>query len=178
MIRDNDAAELADLKAAYELLEGIGSPKSKGKKGKERLPTRAYMKDGSSEDIEARKAITRLLRNGNPLDSLIRHSLADLFDPTPYEYETRSGGSVAQRRYPTRRLVFKGLPGRKREDLQRLKLAEDVREIIFRSNAKQKKISVEEAVAQVVDKYGVSEKTVWDAWGQFELSRMHCNQTS
>ena len=169
MIRDDDAKDLADIKAAYDLLEGICDTDEKG------LPVAAYLEEGSSREIEARKALARLLRNGSPLDSLVRHLLAVLFDPTPYEYETKGGGpSIAQWRYPTRRLVFKGVPGRKRGYLKRLKLAEDVRENILRNNSEHKKISVEEAIAQVADKYGISDKTVWDAWETFPLSHINC----
>src|SRR5690349_6744675 len=41
----------------------------------------AYLKDGSIEELEARRALTRLLRTSRPLDLGVRFVLADLIDP-------------------------------------------------------------------------------------------------
>jgi hypothetical protein len=61
-----------------------------------------------------------------------------------------------------RQLHFKHLGGRNREDVRRLKLADDVSEEI-----KKKKCTVDDAVQNVAEKYGIDERSVWDAWGQY-----------
>ena len=40
-----------------------------------------YLKDGSTEELEARRALARLLRTSLPLDLGVRFVLADLIDP-------------------------------------------------------------------------------------------------
>jgi hypothetical protein len=45
------------------------------------LPTQIYLKDGSPEELEARRALARMLRSSQPLDLGLKGVLADLVDP-------------------------------------------------------------------------------------------------
>lgn len=65
----------ADLLRAYLLLAGDMVKRENG------LLEKRYLK--GREELEPRKAIARLLRSGEPVDSMLRHLLAALFDPTP-----------------------------------------------------------------------------------------------
>jgi hypothetical protein len=67
--------QLEDLRAAYLLLGGTEVLDKKG------LPTRRYLT--AKEEVPARRALVRLLRSPEPLDSLVRRMLAALFDPEP-----------------------------------------------------------------------------------------------
>jgi hypothetical protein len=46
-----------------------------------RRPENRYLAKGCAEEVEARKAIARLLRSKHPLDPELRDHLANLFDP-------------------------------------------------------------------------------------------------
>jgi hypothetical protein len=45
------------------------------------LPAHIYMQDGSAEELEARRALARLLRSSTPIEIGLRCILADLIDP-------------------------------------------------------------------------------------------------
>jgi len=45
------------------------------------LATQVYLEDGSPEELEARRALARMLRSSRPLDLGLRVVLADLVDP-------------------------------------------------------------------------------------------------
>jgi hypothetical protein len=159
MIRDDDAKDLADIRAAYDLLEGIGDTDEKG------LPVAAYLEEETTREIEARKALARLLRNGRPLDSLVRHLLAGLFDPTPYEYVTKSGlPDVAQSHKADRQLYFKNPSRRTRQNNRHLKIAFEVG-LIANNDEK-----VDSAISDVAKRYGISKDIVWKAWMKFRDS--------
>jgi hypothetical protein len=154
---DYDAADLADLRAAYELLDGIAIIDEKG------LPRAGYLEPESEREAEARKALARLLRNGKPLDGLIRHLLAGLFDPSPFEYVTKSERSeIKQSATAARQLIFKSPRGRRTENRLRFKLAIEVSELVSVHG------KVEAAIVEIADRYNISPATVWDAWEQYK----------
>jgi hypothetical protein len=166
------AQELADLKLAYDLLAGIPAKDEKG------LPVQKYFEAGSRDELEARQALARLLRNGKPLDSLVRVLLADMFDPAPYAYFTKSTmfPAEARERVPDRQIYFKNVGRRSREDVRRRKLAYEVwqaAKVAREDSSKAAKNggSIEDAVAAVAEKYGISEASVWNAWRQFKSER-------
>jgi hypothetical protein len=79
-----------DVGLAYMLLDGIFGSDSRGR------PKDSLLKAGDALEIEARQAITRLLRTQEPLDWQIRNTLADMFDPNggsqrhiKFEFRTR-----------------------------------------------------------------------------------------
>jgi hypothetical protein len=57
-----------------------------------------YLKDGSPEELDARRALTRLLRRSGDLDRGLRETLAGLFDPDPPPGEQRKIKVVNRRR--------------------------------------------------------------------------------
>ena len=73
--KESNWTEERDVEAAYKLLAG---DVVKDKKG---LPTKRYL--SGDLEIEARRALARLLRDRKPLDSLLRLMLAASFDPSP-----------------------------------------------------------------------------------------------
>jgi hypothetical protein len=64
----------SDLQLARTLLNGFVD------EVRQRPETR-YLVKGCAEEVEARRAIARLLRSNYPLDRQLREHLADLFDP-------------------------------------------------------------------------------------------------
>src|SRR6516162_2516430 len=83
----------SDLQLARELLGGYCDQDRRG-----RLRSR-YLKEGSQEEVDARRAIARLLRSNDPLDRQLRTALAGLFDPDgPPALEQRKISIVWRRR--------------------------------------------------------------------------------
>jgi hypothetical protein len=50
-------------------------------RNKRGLPQVVYLKEGSAEELEARRALARVLRTSKPLDLGLRFCIADLIDP-------------------------------------------------------------------------------------------------
>jgi hypothetical protein len=73
----------SDLNLARALLDGFVEQNSGG-----RLRTK-YLKKGSPKELEARRALAKLLRSDSPLDRGIRTNLAALFDPAPPAWQQR-----------------------------------------------------------------------------------------
>ena len=72
-----------DLEGARVLLDGLVET---GERGRLRL---RYFKEGSPDELNARRALATLLRSGEELDHRLRESLAELFDPAPPERQQR-----------------------------------------------------------------------------------------
>jgi hypothetical protein len=73
----------SDLNLARALLDGVVEQDSGG-----RLRTK-YLREGSPKELQARRALARLLGSDGPLDRWIRTNLAALFDPVPPGWEQR-----------------------------------------------------------------------------------------
>jgi hypothetical protein len=71
-----------DLALAYKLLAGLGGKDERG------LPVNKYYRAGSRPELEARRALARILRDGGALDCNIRELLAGLIDPSPQLLQT------------------------------------------------------------------------------------------
>jgi hypothetical protein len=79
-----------DLNEARTLLDGFVA---QGRRHRQK-----YLKEGSPEELDARRALTRILRSPDALDRGIRESLAALLDPDPPEWEQRKIRVVNRRR--------------------------------------------------------------------------------
>jgi hypothetical protein len=136
----------ADVKAAYTLLVGDTVRDEKG-----RL-TKLYL-NGDAE-IEARRALARLLRNRKPLDSLLRHMLACLFDSRP------TGDPAVDALLDTnpieRQLVFTRGEGRGNQAMRHREIAEKV----FAERYKHPNKSVTEIEGEIANELGISEQTI------------------
>jgi hypothetical protein len=73
----------SDLQLARKLLDGYLERSAIGKLRS------VYLKERSSREQDARRAISRLLRSNAPLDRQLRTVLAGLFDPDPPPWEQR-----------------------------------------------------------------------------------------
>ena len=153
MTVEYDRTELRDLEAGYTLLVGDTARDKKG-----RL-TKLYL-NGDAE-IEARRALARLLRNGKPLDSLLRHMLACLFDSRP------TGDPVVDKLLDTnqieRQLVFTRGKGRGIQAMRHREIAEKV----FAERYKHPDKSVTEIEKDVANELGISEETIKAATYRF-----------
>jgi hypothetical protein len=152
MTVEHDQTE-RDLWAAYMLLVGDTVRDEKG-----RL-TKLYL-NGDAE-IEARRALARLLRNGKPLDSLLRHMLACLFDSRP------TGDPVVDTLLDTnpieRQLVFKRDRGSGEQAMRHREIAEKV----FAERYKHPDKSVTDIEGEVANDLEISEETVKAATHRF-----------
>jgi hypothetical protein len=82
----------ADLPTARALLEGF---LKKDKCGRLR---QRYLRAGSQDEADARRALAKLLRSNGELDRGLRDSLANLFEPDPPAWEQRKINIVNRRR--------------------------------------------------------------------------------
>jgi hypothetical protein len=106
-----------------------------------------------ADENEARRALVGLLRSHAPLDRRICNRLAALFDPDGSD---------------ERHLVFELRSGKRRTGhlhSRNTRIAQHV------SDAHGAGSSIEEAVADAAEKFGVSEKTVWKIWGGYAWAR-------
>ena len=129
--------ELDDFKWTLMLLDGTTERNARGQ------PQKRYL--NKDEELVARKAIARLLRSPEPLDSAIRQMLAALFAPE------REPGPT-----PTERiLIFKGRyrGGAKMQHLRKLAIATAV-EDLGRTKSR------EDAIQDVAQQFSVSVRTV------------------
>jgi hypothetical protein len=129
-----------DLGMAYTLLGGYEVTHDGN------LPETVYLDEhhDPARDSEARMAIVRLLRAPGPLDRQLRDMLAGLFDPQP---DTYPGGE--------RRITFKH---RKNSIGRRVRARTVVANEIYKLHH-QEGMSVEEACAQVAEKYKSRQRT-------------------
>ena len=133
----------SDLQLAWMLLGGYVDVDHRG-----RCRSR-YLKKGSQEEVDARRAIARLLRSNGPLDRQLRTNLANLFDPDPPESEQRKIKIVSQGR------------GRYRDHVGNTQIAYHVWGEV---SAGRKVVA---AINSAVEKFGVSEELVKQIWGKY-----------
>ncbi len=133
----------SDLRLARALLDGFVERNARG-----RLRT-DYLKRASPEELNARRAMARLLRGDQPLDRQLRESLAGLFDPAPPEWEPREIKLESRR------------PGRFIDHAAATQVAEYVWTEVSKGER------VEDAVADAADHYARSGEAVMKIWGRY-----------
>jgi hypothetical protein len=133
----------SDLPLARALLDGYVEEDRRGRRHSK------YLKRGSREELDARRAMARLLRSKNPLERQLRDSLADLFDPNPPEWEQRKIEIVFQDR------------GRHRDHVRNTQIAYHV------WNQLEAGGTVAAAINSAVEEFEVSEELVKQIWGRY-----------
>jgi hypothetical protein len=104
-----------------------------------------YLKDGSDEEKEARRALARLLRTSRPLDLGVRYIIADLIDPDFDEMNRRI-------RFENRR---KGKPSDAAAEKQ-------VAEFIW--SQRQTGVTMKRTVIDATAKFGLNRSRVLAIW--------------
>jgi hypothetical protein len=112
------------------------------------LPQQRYLKNGSAEELEARRALVRYLRKSRPIDLGIRWVIADLVDPDCIEIDR-------QIRIEHRR---KGKPSK--SALAEKKIAE------FVWSQVQAGIKAESAIKSAKEKFGLGRSRIFKIWSQ------------
>jgi hypothetical protein len=134
----------SDPQLARELLGGYCDQDRRG-----RLRSR-YLKEGSQEEVDARRAIARLLRSNDPLDRQLRTALAGLFDPDgPPALEQRKISIVWRRR------------GGHIDHRANTQIAEHIRAERIAGKA------FDDAIESAVEKFSVSEELAKQIWGRY-----------
>jgi hypothetical protein len=108
-----------------------------------------YLEEGTSEELDARRALARLLRSNRPLDRQLRTSLADLLDPDPPAWEPRKIKFVSRRQ------------GQHTDYAKNTQIALHVRDKV-REGSK-----VKDAIKSAADAYAVSEDAVKKIWSRY-----------
>jgi hypothetical protein len=109
------------------------------------LPTRTYLKEGSQEELEARRALARILRSSKPLDLGLRCILADMIDPDRDEVE--------------RTIRFKNRREGKRSNAEAEKTVAEYVAAQIEGGGK-----VEFAVMKAIEKFGLKRTRVLEIW--------------
>lgn len=133
----------SDLPLARALLDGYVDEDRRGRRRSK------YFKRGSREELDARRAMARLLRSKNPLERQLRDSLAGLFDPDPPESEPRKI-----------EIVFQGR-GKHRDHVRNTQIAYHVWDHLNAGG------NVAAAITSAVEKFEVSEELVKQIWGRY-----------
>ena len=136
----------SDLQLAWMLLGGYVDVDHRGRRRSR------YLKEGSQEEVDARRAIARLLRSNGPLDRQLRTALAGLFDPDP-AWEQRKITIGSRRR------------GRRVDYISNTQIAYHVWGEVMAGR------KVVAAINSAVEKFGVSEELVKQICGRYR--RVH-----
>ena len=144
-VRDHRKATtgVAPTKDQERIIELICGREAKDKHG---LPTRIYLKEGSPEELEARRALARMLRSTRPLDLGLRYILADMIDPDRDEAERTI-------RFKNRHM------GKRSNALAEKTVARYIEAALPEANGK-----LESAVAKAMKKFGLERSRVFDIW--------------
>jgi len=133
----------SDLQLAWALLDGYVDQDHRGRRHSK------YFKRGSRDELDARRAIARLLRSKNPLERQLRDSLAALFDPDPPEWEQRKI-----------EIVFQGR-GKPRDHVRNTQIAYHVWDQLDAGG------KVAAAITSAAEEFEVSEEFVKQIWGRY-----------
>jgi hypothetical protein len=110
-----------------------------------------YLKKGSADELRARKALARLLRDRGPLDRQLREHLADLFDPPKGE---------------RRKIQIVGHgQGRPSNHVRDTQIASHVDAEMRRGKR------YEDAIATAADKFCLSGDMIKKIWGRYRADR-------
>jgi hypothetical protein len=105
-----------------------------------------YLKDGSPDELLARRALATLLRSREGLNYRLRESLAELFDPTPHALQQRKLTFAFRRR------------GKTTDHYANAQVFVEVYEAI-RSGSK-----TAEAIADIAERFDIGEDLVKRLW--------------
>lgn len=133
----------SDLQSVRALLDGYVEEDLQGRRRTK------YLKPGDPDELDARRALARLLRSSAPLERQLRDSLAGLVDPDPPESEQRKIEIVFQAR------------GRYRDHVRNTQIAYHVWGEV---SAGRKVVA---AINSAVEKFEVSEELVKQIWGRY-----------
>ena len=133
----------SDLPLAWALLDGYVEEDLQGRRRTK------YLKPGDPDELDARRALARLLRSSAPLERQLRDSLAGLVDPDPPESEQRKIEIAFQAR------------GRYRDHVRNTQIAYHVWGEV---SAGRKVVA---AINSAVEKFEVSEELVKQIWGRY-----------
>ena len=133
----------SDLRLATVLLRGFLEEDTR-----KRRRTR-YLKEGSREDLDARRALAGLLRSKTALDQEVRLALASLVDPNPPDAEQRKIIFASRRR------------GKLVDHVANTQIYSHVSEAV-KSGA-----SAASAIVDASEKFSISEEMVKRIWGRF-----------
>ena len=129
-----------DLEFAKALLDGIVETDRRG-----RLRLR-YLEEGSSGELNARVALSKLLRSDKGLNRRLRDFLAELFDPNPPARQQR-------------KLIFAfRRPGKKTDPYANVHVFVEV------ATAVKSGSTAAAAIADTAQQYGISEELVKRIW--------------
>lgn len=124
-------------------------------RNKRQVPRTVYLKEGSPEELEARRALARELRKSTPLDLGLRFLIADLVDP-----DDEAG----------RRIRF----GHRRRGTPSNALAEkEIAEFIW--SQVRSGVKTEAAAVQAIKKFGLERTRIFEIWSHWQpiLKRLH-----
>lgn len=114
------------------------------------LPQQRYLKDGSADEKEARRALARELRTSLPLDVSLRFAIAELIDPDCIEIDRRI-------RFEHRR---QGKPSKSA-------LAEKtIAEFIW--SRVQAGVKAESAISSAKQKFGLGRSRIFKIWSHWQ----------
>ena len=133
----------SDLQSVRALLDGYVEEDLQGRRRTK------YLKPGDPDELDARRALARLLRSSAPLERQLRDSLAGLVDPDSPESEQRKIEIVFQAR------------GRYRDHVRNTQIAYHVWGEV---SAGRKVVA---AINSAVEKFEVSEELVKQIWGRY-----------
>jgi hypothetical protein len=132
-----------DFEFAKALLDGIVEPDRR-----DRLRLR-YLKEGSPDELHARRALSKLLRSDEGLDRRLRESLAELLDSTPPPWQQRKLLFAFRRR------------GRKTDPYANTQIFVEV------ATAVKSGSTVTAAITDTAQKYQISEELVKELWLEY-----------
>jgi hypothetical protein len=124
-------------------------------RNKHQVPRTVYLKEGSPEELEARRALARMLRTSLPLDLGVRFLLADMIDPDN-ECDRRI-------RFGHRR---KGKPSNAIAD-------KEIAEFIW--SQVRSGVKTEAATVQAIKRFGLGRTRIFEIWSHWQpiLKRLH-----
>jgi hypothetical protein len=139
----------SDLPSARALLDGFV------KRDKRRL-RQLYLRAGSGDEADARRALARLLRANGKLDLGLRDSLANLFDPDPPVWEQR------------KIVIMNRGRGKLRDHVAATQVLRHMSDVIQGGSG------VNDAIASAADKFSMSDEAVKRIWGRYRRTYDPC----
>jgi hypothetical protein len=129
-------------------------------RNKHQVPHTVYLKDGSPEEQEARRALARILRTSLPLDLGLRFLIADLIDPDRDEIDRRIRFGHRRKGKPSNALAEK-----------------EIAEFIW--SQVRSGVKTEEAVFQAAERFGLERTRIFEIWSHWQpiLKRLNRRQT-
>ena len=118
-------------------------------RNKHQVPRTVYLKDGSPEELEARRALARELRKSTPLDLGLRFLIADLVDPDRDEGGRRIRFERRRRGQPSNALAEK-----------------EIAEFIW--SQVRSGVKTEAAAVQAIKRFGLERTRIFEIWSHWQ----------